>query len=302
MIKHFFSTLALVALTSFTLSAQEFDIEVKVNMPQSSKTDKEVIKKLESDISDFYNKTKFTQDEFKEEEKIKANITVTILEELGNNGFSAEISVQASRPVFNSDYQTPIFNYLDKGVTFGFFPGQVIQLSDKSFIDNLSSTLSFYAYMILGLDYDSYALFGGEDHLQTAFAIFNNLPAGIKSDDITWTNRGVNGRSKYFLIENILHPKLRQFRQMFYEYHRLAMDNMWEDAEKNRAVLLSSLGTLPDLHAEYPNSFLLQVFGDTKHIEVVEIFRGGDTGQKKKVREFMMLTSPSLVSRYEMLK
>lgn len=296
----------LLFILTFTISqlnyAQEFEMDVKVNIMNTSKTEKEVIKKLETDIFDFFNKTKFTEHEYKQEEKIKASITITINEELGNNGFSSEISIQASRPVFNSDYNTPILNYYDKGVVFSFFPGQVIQLSEKSFNDNLSSTLSFYAYLILGYDYDSFSLFGGEPYFQSALSVFNNLPLGLKADDVTWTNRGINGRSKYFLLENMLHSKMRTFRQMFYEYHRLALDNMWEDAEKNRAVMLSSLGTINDLHAAYPNSFLLQVFGDTKHIEIVEIFKAADGGQKKKVRETMTITAPSLGNRYDALK
>jgi hypothetical protein len=294
-------TLLLVAITN-SVYAQEFDVEVTVNMPQSAKTEKEIIKKLETDVADFFNKTKFTSDEFKQEEKINAKITITIIEELNNNAFTSEISIQSSRPVYNSDYSTTALNYLDKGVTFGFFPGQVIQLSDKSFVDNLSYTLSFYAYIMLGFDYDSFSQFGGEEYFQTAFTIFNNLPSGLKSDDLSWTNRGVNGRSKYFLIENLLSPKLRQFRQMFYEYHRLSLDNMWEDAEKNRAAMLSSLGMITEFQTQYPNSFLLQVFGDTKYNEVIEIFRAADSGQKKKVKDLMTLTSPALASRYDSLK
>ena len=290
-----------ILFTNYTFS-QEFDMTVTVNMLNNSKTDKEVIRRLETDIFDFFNKTKFTEHEYKVEEKIKASITITINEELSNNAFSSEISIQASRPVYNSDYSTPILNYYDKGVVFSFFPGQIIQLSEKSFNDNLSSTLSFYAYLILGYDYDSFSLFGGEPYFQSAMSVFNNLPLGLKADDVTWTNRGINGRSKYFLLENMLHSKMRPFRQMFYEYHRLALDNMWNDVEKNRAIMLSSLGTITDLQSAYPNSFLLQVFGDTKHIEVVEIFKAADSGQKRKVKEVMVLTSPSLVNRYESLK
>lgn len=283
--------------------AQELAIKVTILTPTPlTKTDKSVLTQMETDLNEFFNKTKFTEDDFKNDEKIQGNIQLTVVEEVSNTSWKFDVSIQTSRPVFNADYQTPIINWLDKGVSLTYINGSPIQKSDKSFIDNLSSTATFYAYIILGYDYDSFALYGGENHFQTARDIHNSLPNGLKRDDSAWTNAGTNGRSKYFLIENILSPRLRPFRQIFYEYHRLALDNMWQDAEKNRAVLLSSLGIIDDLDQSYPNSFLLQMFGDTKHLELVEIFKAGDTGQKNKLKNIMVKTSKTTSSRYDALR
>lgn len=296
----------IVFLICFTglasVSAQELNFQVKVSTPVNLKTDPAIYRQLESDVNDFFNKTKWTDHEYTEIEKIEGSIQITVTEELSSSAFLADISLKTSRPVYNSDYKTPLINLQDKSVSFSYLPGQPIQKSDRAFIDNLSSTLSFYAYIALGYDYDSFSLYGGEDYFQAAREVFNNLPNGLKRDDPSWSNVGVNGRSKYFLIENIQSPRLRPFRQVFYEYHRLSLDNMWEDPEKSRAVLLSSLGLIEDLNQAYPYSYFLQSFGDAKHNELVEIFKAGDQGQKAKLRALMTLTAPSLASRYDALK
>ena len=211
---------------------QELTFEVKVKAPVNLKADPQIYKSMENDIKDLINKTKWTELEFKDNEKIKGNIQVTINEEISSTSFNAEISVQTSRPVFNTDYTTTLLNYLDKNVSFTYIPGQPLQRSDRSFYDNLSSTISFYAFMVLGFDFDSFALYGGEDYFQSARDVFNALPAATKRDDGGWSNSGLNGRTKYFFMENVLSPKLRPFRQIFYEYHRLALDNMWDGRRK----------------------------------------------------------------------
>lgn len=299
---NFLKTLVVGILLTNTIAAQELNFQVKVVSPINIKTDPAIYRQLESDIKDFFNKTKFTDHEYLELEKIEGSVQITITEELSSSAFLADISLKTSRPVFNADYKTPMINIQDKSVNFTYLPGQPIQRSDRSFFDVLSSTLSFYAFITLGYDYDSFSLYGGEDYFQAAFEVFQNLPNGSKRDDPSWSNVGVNGRSKYFLIENIRSPRLRPFRQVIYEYHRMALDNMWQDAEKSRAVLLSSLGLIEDLNQAYPFSFFLQTFGDSKHNELVEIFKAGDQGQKAKLRSLMVLTSPSLASRYDALK
>lgn len=282
--------------------AQELKFDVKVVIPVNLKTDPAVYRQMESDAKDFFNKTRWTDHEYTEIEKIEGSVQITVTEELSSSTFLADITLKTSRPVYNSDYKTQMINIQDKSVTFTYLPGQPIQRSDRSFFDNLSSTLSFYAFLTLGYDYDSFSLYGGEDYFQAARDVFQNLPNGTKRDDPSWSNVGVNGRSKYFLIENIQSPRLRPFRQVIYEYHRLALDNMWQDAEKSRAVLLSSLGLIEDLNQAYPYSYFLQSFGDAKFNELVEIFKAADTGQKAKLRALMTLTSPSLASRYDALK
>jgi hypothetical protein len=286
-----------------SLNAQELNLSVNILLPNAlTSTDKAVLNQLEKELNDFFNKNKFTEHEYTELEKIQGSIQLTMVNENSNTNWTFDVSIKSTRPVYNSDYLTPVVNWLDKGVSITYIPGTPIQKSDKAYIDNLSSTVTFYAYMLLGFDYDSFSLYGGEEYFQITREIFNSLPNGTKTDDSAWTNQGQNGRSKYFLMENILSPRLRPFRQVIYEYHRVALDQMWEDAEKNRAIMLSSLGIIDDMDQSYPNSFLLQMFGDTKHFELVEIFKAADIGQKTKLKNIMTKTSKTMGERYESLR
>jgi hypothetical protein len=279
-----------------------FRNQVRSEKASNFKIDPKLYREMESSIKDFFALTKWTENEYKPDEKIKGTFTVTILEELSPTRFTAEFALQTSRPIFNSTYESPALNFLEKDVTFDFNLAQAIQRSDKTYIDNLSSTLTFYALLALGFDHDSFELYGGENYFLAARDVFENLPTNLKRDDPNWTNQGTNGRSKYFLIDNIMKPRMKNFRQIYYEYHRLALDNMWEDAEKQRAVLLSTLGVIEDLNQAMPNSYILQVFNDTKYKELVDIFKAGDSGQKTKLRNIMTLTSLSNSGRFDELK
>jgi hypothetical protein len=281
--------------------SQELNVAVSVKAPVNLKTDPAVYRSLEKDIYDFFNTNKFSEDEFQANEKIKGKIQINITEELSNTQFLAEVSIQMSRPVYNSDYTTPLLNYFDKGITISYIPGQPIQRSDKSYIDNLSSTMTFYAMMMLGFDYDSFELYGGEKYFSMARETFNNIPPGLKQD-LSWSNQGVNGRSKYWLVENMQSPRLRGFRKLLFEYHRTAMDNFSTEPDKSRLVLMSALSEIEQMHSSYPNSYALQLFSDTKHQEIVEIFKVGDSNQRTKVRNVMSLTSLGNANRYDELK
>ncbi len=293
--------LLLFVLSFGLIKAQELDFSVSLQVPNNTNTDPSVFKSLEKDITEFINNNKWTEDEFQPSEKIKGKLQITITS-AKDLSFVADVSVQISRPVFNADYISPLLNYYDKGITFNYIQGQNLIKSDKTYLDNLSSTLTFYAYLALGFDYDSFELYGGEKYFSAARETYNNLPNGIKTSDEAWANKGINGRNKYWLIENILSPRLREFRQMFYEYHRSSLDNMYQDVDKNRAVMLSALSNIEGLHQSYPNSYLLQIFSDTKFQEIIEIFKPGDSGQRNKVRNLLTLTNQAKKDRFDELK
>jgi hypothetical protein len=298
----FIQTLILICFGSLMTFGQELDFEVSIEVPNNIKTDPTVFRSLEQDIREFINTTKFTEDDFQAGEKIKGKLQIIVTQEITNTSFLVDFSLSTSRPVFNTEYVSPMINFYDKGVSINYIPGQNIVRSEATYVDNLSSCLTYYANLSLGFDYDSFASFGGDKYFSAVREVFNNLPANIKNNDPTWINTGVNGRSKYWLIENILSPRLREFRQMSYEYHRLALDNMHIDGDRNRAILLSSLSNIEGLQQSYPNSYLLQLFSDTKYQEIVEIFKVADSGQRNKVRNLMTVTNIGKADRYDALK
>ena len=284
-----------------TLIGQEFKFNVTVNAPRTQTVDAKVFESLEKDIFNFYNNTKWTEDEFEAHEKIEGNVNITITDELNPTTFTMDVNVQSIRPVFNSNYKSQLLNYADKGIVVTYVEGQPIQNSFNSYIDPLSSVLTYYAYLILGYDYDSYEAFGGDAHFQTALNIINNVPSNVASGT-AWDPNFRIITSRYNVIENLIDPRSRPLRQATYEYHLKSLDEMANDPGKSRAVMLSAITAVDQVNKAYLNSGLVQMFTDSKRKEIIEIFKGGDRGQQTKVFDLMVKLDPSRTSEYANIK
>ena len=287
-------------ITGTFLKAQELNINVSVSAPRLNLVDPKVFETMETQISDFINKTKWTDDEYENHEKIEGNINITITSELSATSFTADIYVQSVRPVFNSNYKTQLVNFLDK-VQFNYQEYQPIENSYNSYYDPLSSMLCYYVYILLGADYDSYSLLGGDPHYETAWNIVNNIPSGAGGLQGEWSSKGDN-RNKYWIIENIRNPRVRPLRQAMYEYHINSLDKMNEDAARSRAIMLSALTSAQDVNRAYPNSVIIQIFVNAKRSEIIEIFKGAGRGEQSKVYDIMVQLDPSQASRYGAIK
>ncbi len=283
--------------------SQELNFKVNV-VTQSSinslTNDPAFFADLEKNLTEFLNTTKWTEDEFQAQEKIKVALQLTITEELQANVFKAELVWQSERPVFQSSYSSPLISLIDRNIAFTWTGLNPLLKTTNTFYDNLSAILSFYVYYTLGMDYDSFAQNGGEAHFVAAQGIINSLPSNYVRDD-GWKNDGSTRRNRYWLVENILNPRMRQFRQAFYEYHRLSLDKMVEDADKSRAVMLSALTSFGQSNIEYPDTYLIQMLGDTKKDEIIEIFKMGDKGQKTKVKAIMVGMDKAKGDKYDVL-
>ena len=195
-----------------------------------------------------------------------------------------------------------MLNYIDKNVSFNYDLNQPIQRSDNVYLDQLSSILTFYAYAILALDYDSFSSLGGDEHWQNAQNVINAIPSGL-TDGTGWDSGSTNvRRNRYWLVENMLNPKVRPYRQSFYDYHIKGLDTMYEDADKGRAILLAAVNVYGEVNRNYNNSMVMRLMADTKRDEVIEVFQVGDKGQKTKVRSTMLKIDPTQADRYNILK
>lgn len=292
----------LVLFTNISTSQElNFNVSVVVQGSINSLTnDPELFRNLEKNVNEFLNTTKWTDDEYQSNERIKGNIQITITGEIAPTVFSSEIVLQTERPVYNSTYSSPMVNMIDKRMNFTWTGLQPLLKTTNTFYDNLSAILSYYSYVVIGLDYDSFSLNGGEPYFQKAQEIITSLPSNYVRDD-GWKNDDPFKRNRFWLIKNILDPTMRQFRQAFYEYHRLAMDKMFEEPDRSRAVLLSALTSMSQADKDNPNTYLIQVFGDTKKDEIVEIFKIADKGQKTKVKTLMVGMDASKSQKYEVL-
>jgi len=287
----------IVSFFSNRIYSQEFKVKVTVQTPKLKLVDPKVFKMMEKSINEFFNNSKWTVDDYEDYEKIEANVLINITNELSPTSFVGDFSFQCLRPVYKSNYKTVTFNWIDKNFTFVYEELQPIDISTTVFIDDLSAILTFYGYYMLGLDYDSFATMGGDRYFDKAREVVDNVPLtnqNIKS----WH---VNGKkdNKYWLVDYIRNPKFKNYRQSFYEYHRLGLDVMYEDPAKGRAVIISALKEVGRLADFYPQNAIVKLFINDKRDELVEIFKGAGYAQKNSVYNLLSKIDPSGIDRYK---
>ena len=251
------------------VQAQQLNCTVTVDAQRLSVTNQQVFKTLQTSISEFVNKTDWTGQTVKQNEKINCSIYITVS---ANNSdqFIATIQVQSSRPVFNSSYTSPVLNYNDKDFSFQYTEFENLIFNPTSFDSNLVSVLSFYSYVILGMDADTFVMESGNPYFETAQNILNVAQQGGSKG---WSQADGN-QNRYFLINDILSPAFKQVRQTMFEYHS-GLDLMNQDLKEAKEKIKGSLIDLAKLNASRPNAFLTRVFFDAKSDEIVAVFSGG---------------------------
>ncbi len=290
-----------LSLASQLLSGQELNVTVKISAPNLVTVDPTVFKALEQDLSNFYNNTKWTEDEFEDHEKIEASVNINIKEEISPTAFVGDFYVQAVRPIYKSNTKTQVFSFADNGVRFVYREFQPIQNSFNNYIDPLSSLLTFYSYLILAFDYDSFSPSGGDPYFQIAQNIISTLPLTVV-EGTGWDGSTRDRLSRFNVVKEMLDPRARPYRQALYEYHVKSLDKMYEDAEKSRAVMSSALTAINQVHTSFLNSAIIQMFCDSKRKEIVEIYKGASRGDQTKVFEMMVKMDPARTSEYGKIK
>ncbi len=253
-------------------NAQQLNCTVTVNSDKIPNANVQTFKTLEKSISDFINKTDWTGTEYKQNERINCSMFIT-LSTYDSNNYSATIQVQSSRPVYNSSYSSPIFNYNDNDFNFSYTEFERLNFNPSSYETNLISVLSFYSYIIIGLDQDTFAQKGGENWLEMAQEITNIAQQGGNKG---WSQADGN-QNRFFLISDLLSNTYTPFRQAMYEYHFDGLDLMPSDPKLSKQKIIEALGTLSELYSVRPNAFLTRVFFDAKSDEIVSVFSGGPT-------------------------
>lgn len=293
-------TLFFAALLGQAFAQGELNCTVRISTPQLQNTDRRVFDELENSIREFLNNTKWTNDAFEQEERIKCNFIFTIKTEQEGNIFDADLAVQAVRPVFGSGYETPLLSHLDKDVTFQYDQNQPIEfLPDATDNQNLPALLAFYVYIILGMDYDSYSLYGGDQHLLTAQQIVTNIQNSPTNRTSGWRpGDGGKNRNRYWIIENLLNPRVRPYRAAMYTYHRKGLDLFASDVEAGKTAILQALEEVDKVNTAYFNSMITQMFANAKKDELVEMWKIGAKAQKDRVQQIMSKIDPANSQRY----
>jgi len=289
-----------INLSLVTTHAQELDFQVTINSVKAQQADPAVFESMEKAIREFINTRDWIDDKFQPEERIKGSIQLTISNELSANSFEADLAIQATRPTYGSTYETALLNHVDKDVRFSFEQFEPLIYTQNVFNDNLSSVISFYVFMVLGLDYDSFSPYGGNPYFLLAQEVMNAIPPQAAEAAKGWRSLDGN-RNRFWFLDNLLNPKVKPYRRAMYDYHRQGLDLMSTDTETGKATILTALAAIDEVHKAYPNSMIIQMFSNTKPEEIIEIFKVGSREQKSKISQIMTRLDPSRASKYRQI-
>ena len=265
-----FYTIIILLLCTITTSAQELNAVVIINAEQTGRAELQVFRTLERSLTEFVNNTKWTDRTFKTQEKIECSFNF-IVSELDGNNFRASVQVGASRPVYGSNYNSPIFNFNDEQFDFVYTEFQPLIFDPNTSDSNLVSVMAYYVYTIIGLDASTFKLGDGDSFYQKAQQIVTtaqpNGGAGWSPQDGT--------RSRYRLSEDLLSANFREFNAVMYSYHRTGLDTMAADKKRGKQKIATTILQLEAMYKKRPNNFLTRVFFDTKAQEISDMFSGG---------------------------
>lgn len=261
---------ALLLLFCGLSQAQQLNCTVTVNGDKIANANVNTFKTLERSIGEFVNKTDWAGGEYKQGERINCSMYIT-LNSYDSNQYAGTIQIQSSRPIYNSTYSSPVFNYNDKDFSFAYTEFQNLTYDPNSYTSNLVSVLSFYAFMIIGMDADTFAEKGGTQFIETAQEICSVASQGGSKG---WT-QSEGTQNRYFLVNDMLSNTYSPFREAMFEYHFEGLDTMAKDLKPAKEKIASSIKTLSKLYQVRPNAFLTRVFFDAKSDEIVSIFSGG---------------------------
>ncbi len=287
--------LASILLLTFHSQAQELNCTVTINATQVQTSDRGIFKDMKIAFEQFMNGRKWTNDPYKNYEKINCNVLITITKMPAIGSFSATVQVQSARPIYNTNYSTLVLNFADRDWEFEYIESLPLEYNDNTYTVNLTSMLAFYAYVIIGMDYDSFSELGGTPFFQKALMVVNNAQQANRPG---WQQLGSN-RNRYWLIENLNNPQLQEIRKGMYTYHRLGLDTFSKDADQSRTVILGCLKDIKKTRDINPNSILIVSFMDAKSKELANVFSEGNIQVRREAFDVITTIDPTNNSLYE---
>ncbi len=292
------SLLILFAGTLMQTRAQELKATVKVVAQKVTDVDPTIFTALESSVTQFLNNTRWTSDVYAPEERIECSFLINITDAKSAESFVADLTVGARRPVYGSAFFCTMFSHKDMDFNFSYVPFQPMEFSETAFLNNLTSVLSYYVYIILGLDYDSFSPEGGTPYFTKANQIVQNAQ---QSPETGWRSFDRAGRNRFTLSEDILNPAFKNFRTFQYKYHREAFDNFYNDFEKSRVKAIEALLSIEEIFKQRPNAFLLQVFFNSKRDEAISMLKDAPLIEKQNLVQVMRRVDGANASRWDEL-
>ena len=280
-------TYLLVSL-SLTAFSQELNFKVIVNADQIQTTDRAIFRDMERAFANFLNTRKWSNDSYKNYEKISGTLFLNITKMPSIGNFTANAVITSARPIYNTNYESVLLNFADREWEFEYIESLPLEYNDNSYISNLTSMLAFYAYIVLGMDYDSFSELGGTTYFQKALTVVNNAQSSNRPG---WQALGSN-RNRYALIENLNNPQMTELRKNTYRYHRQALDTFDKTPDESRKIVLDVIKNVKNVWSIYPNSIFVISFFDTKATEIVNIFSDGNISVRREAFDILNTIDP----------
>jgi hypothetical protein len=294
-----FMAAVLMVLATGTAGAQELYCNVQVSAQKIQGSNREIFQSMQRDIYEFMNSMVWTDNVFSFAERIECNLLINLDEQLSADEFRGTIQVQLSRPVFNTTYESTVLNFVDNNFQFRYVEFQPLEFNPNSHTSNLVSVLAYYAYMLIGMDFDTYSQGGGTPYFQIAEKIVTNAQnapeQGWKPYD------GSRNRNRYWLVKNILDTEYSGVRQFIYLYHLRGLDRMESDMTQARTEIYESLRRLQEVYRRRPDPFMyyMTVIIDAKADEIVNIFSQGFPEEKNRVVRILNEIDPANETKYQ---
>jgi hypothetical protein len=287
--------LLILNLLILTSQSQEFYCNVDVSSQQIQGSDRRVYETMRDAIYEFMNNRNWTNYNIKSSERIECSILINVTERPSPDFFRCDMTLALRRPVFNSTYNSVLFNYIDKDIEIEYIENQPLDFNVGMFSSNLTSILAYYAYIMLGLDFDSFMLNGGNPFYEAALNIVNTA----QNTTYTGWKSSENTKNRFWLLENITNPSYAGFRSFYYEYHLKGLDVMYESPEKGRQTILTSLNYLQKIKQSRPGLLFLQIIADSKRDELVNVFSEGLATEKTAAVKILNEIDPANAMTYQ---
>ncbi|WP_196895965.1 type IX secretion system protein PorD [Aureivirga marina] len=280
------------------VNAQELNCIVNVNSDQVPGSNKQVFKSLQTNLTEFINQKQWTNKTFKKNEKIQCAITIIVKEQTSSNEFSGSIQIQSSRPVYDSSYLSPVVNHKDEDFNFTYSEFEVLQFNPNSFDSNLISVIAYYAYLIIGMDADTFKQNGGKEYFKKAQNVAN---LAQQSSYPGWSPLE-NGNTRYKIINDLLSTSFIAFKNTLYRYHLKGLDMMAKDKKTAKKNIVTALMRLKNIYSSRPNAAVLRMMMDAKSDEISNIFSGGPSTDVVELKEFLGKMSPTNSKKWNKIK
>lgn len=284
-----------------TARAQELNCQVTINSDQlfaQQKTDFSYVAQLKGIITELMNNRRWSNDQFTASERVNCSLTINLVKSLAQGAFEATAQIVVTRPVYGTNYETTIFNYVDRNFNFVYLPSTPVNFRENQYSDDLTSMLGFYANLILAVDYDTFSKRGGSPFVQRAFAIALQAQQGSPND--AW-QAGSDQRKRYWLVENLQNQQLTSFRDAIYTYHRQGLDIFGANPVQMRKQTLDLLTNIRTIGQQLPYSVLISTFFDAKAQELYNILFEGTPAERKRAFELLSFLDPSKTELYRKL-